>query len=406
MSDETVSHRTHRVAVIALHPIQYQAGLWREMASQPKLDVRVLYLDSIGVDGSIEPVTGRPVKWDVPLLEGYSHEFVPNWSPWVWTALVHRVNPRLLSLIWRGGYSAIVVHGYVTLSNWLALAAARVRGTRVVFRGEGTLLGPRSTRRTPGKAFARMFSALFLKACDAIAYSCEDNRQYLLSRGAPAERLFPMPCAVDNRLLAELAESASDPANFRAHHGIPPSAVVVISVGQLIERKRMQDAIEALAAPPLRGLPEVHLVIIGNGPERERLEAQARALGLEGRVHLLGFLGQRPLVEALLASDLFVIGSSEDPSPKALSEALFLGLPAICSDRVGTCPELVEHGRNGFSFPCGNLMQLASRIAELVPHRERRREMGKESRRIAKQNDFAAGVEAMVRKLDELEGRR
>ncbi len=376
------------------------------MARQPKLDVRVLYLDSIGVDGSIEPVTGRPVKWDVPLLGGYPHEFVPNWSPLVWTTMVHRVNPGLPWVIWRGGYSAIVVHGYVTLSNWLALAAARARGTRVVFRGEGTLLGPRSVRRTPGKAVARMFSALFLRGCDAIAYSCEDNRRYLLSRGAPAERLFPMPCAVDNRLLAELAQATPDRASFRARHGIPPSAVVVISVGLLIERKRMQDVVEALAAPSLRGMEEVHLVIAGRGPERERLEARIRDLGLERRVHLPGFLGQRPLVEALLASDLFVIGSSEDPSPKALSEALFLGLPAICSDRVGTCAELVEEGRNGFRFRCGDVMELAARIADLVPDRERRREMGEVSRRIARQHDFAAGVEAMVRKLDQLEGGR
>ena len=75
-----------------------------------------------------------------------------------------------------------------------------------------------------------------------------------------------------------------------------------------------------------------------------------------------------------------------------------------CSANVLTSRDLIEPGRNGFVFPCGDLDALAGHLAEILDDPELRRAMGEQSRRIARANDFETGVESLVEKLDALQG--
>jgi len=131
----------HEIAVVAPHPIQYQAGLWRGMARHPRFCVDVLFLDRVGVDGAIDPTLNAPMKWDVPLLDGYESEFIRNLSPFRFSPVINRVNPGLYKRLCARHYDAILVHGYLTFSNWIALLAAKRSGALLVYRGEGSLRG-------------------------------------------------------------------------------------------------------------------------------------------------------------------------------------------------------------------------------------------------------------------------
>jgi glycosyltransferase involved in cell wall biosynthesis len=249
----------------------------------------------------------------------------------------------------------------------------------------------------------RALNARFLRACAAIAYSSEDNREYSLSRGAPAERLFSLPCAVDNEQLSAMAAKARPRSEWRREHGIADSARLVVSVGRFAEHKRVGDTIAGLAASPLREQSDVHLAIIGDGPLRGELERAAAASGVNDRIHFLGFLNQPALVEAILASDLFLLASAQgDPSPKALSEALCLGRAAVCSDGVGTCYDLIEPGRNGDVFARCDPAALSRSVSDVLADPTRLLAMGERAREVGAANDFAAGVAGLVRKLDEL----
>lgn len=392
------------LAVVALHPIQYQAGLWRTIARHPRLRLRVLYLDRVGVDGSIDPTMKAAMKWDMPLLEGHEHEFVRNLSPFRFTPIVHRLNPGIYARIRRGGYAVVILHGYLTLSNWIALLAARRAGSFVVYRGEGSMRGGDRYAAAALGPVKHALSRFFLRRCDAIAHSSEDNRRYQLARGAPEDRLFPMPCAVDNEQLEHMLERAGPGADFRARHGLPAGARLVISVGRFAEHKRMTDCIAAFEAAPLRDRDDVHLLLVGDGRLRGQLEQQARRSAVSRRIHFLGFLNQQQMVEAVLASDLFALASSHgDPSPKALAEALYLSRPIVCSEGVGTCEEAVIPGENGFVFPSADPAALAHCIVEVLADEPRRRRMGERSYSLARANDFQAGVDSLVSRIDSLE---
>lgn len=398
-----MSEHVYRVAAVALHPIQYQAGLWRTMARHPRFDLQVLYLDRVGIDGAIDPTLNAPMKWEMPLLEGYEHEFVTNVSPFRFTPVIQRINPGLFSRLRAEPWDAVIVHGYLIVSNWLAVLAAKTRGTTLVYRGEGSLRGGAKHEGPLVDALKHPLNAFFLRSCDAIAYSSEDNRAYQLSRGAPEERLFPLPCAVDNEALEDLAGRARSRAAFRAEHGIPDDAKLVINVSRFQRHKGTADCIAAFSAGPLGDREDVHLVIIGDGPLRQELHAQARASVAADRIHFLGFVNQPEVVEAVLASDLFLLASTRgDPSPKALSEALYLSRAAVCSDGVGTCEDLITPGENGLIFPAGDVEALARSVTEVLADPERLREMGKRSHEVARANDFQAGVDSLAAKLDEL----
>lgn len=395
----------HRLVVVALHPIQYQAGLWRCMARHPRLEVDVIYLDTVGVDGSIDPTLNAPMKWDMPLLDGYPHDFVRNLSPFRFAPIVNRVNPGLYRRLRSSKWDAMIVHGYLTVSNWIALAAAKRTETPVIYRGEGSMRGGDRFDRPGVNQVKRYLNARFLEACDAVAYSSADNRDYCLSRGASADRVFSMPCAVDNEQLTAMAAQARPREDWRKEHGIPNEAQVVVTVGRFAEHKRVGDTIAGLACGPLRERRDVHLAIVGDGPLRAELETAAAASGVGDRIHFLGFLNQPGVVETILASELFLLASAQgDPSPKALSEALCLGRAAVCSDGVGTCYDLIEPGRNGFVFPRCDPEALSRSVAEALADPERLAEMGERARAVGGENDFQTGVDSLVRKLDAMRG--
>jgi len=399
-----MAERIYRVAVVAIHPIQYMAGLWRRMAAHPRLDVHVIYLDTIGIDGTIDPTLNAPMEWDIPLLDGYSHDFVRNLSPARFTPIVGRINPGLPAALLKGNYDAIVAHGYLNISSWLLLATAAWTGAAVFYRGEGSL-------RTVSPSWGRLLStvrepiqAFYMRRCAAIACSSGDNRDYQLSRGAPADRLFPMPCAIDQEQLDSFRAQARSRAETRAAYGLPADAPVLVSVTRFTDYKRPFDTLAAIENPPMDGRSDVHLVFVGDGPEHSALEARARERGLLERVHFLGFLNQRAMVEVLCACDVFVLPSERDPSPKSLSEAAYLGLPAVCSESIGTGPDFVEHGTSGRLFPTGDIDAYAQALADVLRDPAMLQAMGRRSSELASASDFQIGVDNFVQRIDQLLG--
>ena len=136
-----------------------------------------------------------------------------------------------------------------------------------------------------------------------------------------------------------LVASTKDP-QWRERLGIPAGAVVVGAAGRLTGLKAYDVLLDAAAG--ITDAPALHVVLAGGGPERKPLEAQARRLGIQDRVHLLGFLDDVP--RFLHQLDVFVIPSRLEGFPIALLEALASGLPCIASPVGGVLEMLGEKG--------------------------------------------------------------
>lgn len=172
-------------------------------------------------------------------------------------------------------------------------------------------------------------------------FRCRDVR-YVPGVGVDLSRFVPMP---------EVRQP------LREKLGLAADAPVLLSVGELIDRKNHRLILEAMADPACP--PEVRLLLVGDGAKRQELEALAKELGLEERVHFLGY--RKDIPELCAAADLFVFMSKQEGLPVALMEALAAGLPAVCT-RIRGNTDLLKPGVNG-AFCAAEPRELAETVA-------------------------------------------
>jgi glycosyltransferase involved in cell wall biosynthesis len=158
--------------------------------------------------------------------------------------------------------------------------------------------------------------------------------------------------------------------------GLPQDATVIGTVGRLYVEKGHSyflDAAKVLA----QDHEDAHFLIVGDGPLREPLQAQAKDLAIADRVIFTGYYDDLP--GALRAMDLFVLPSILDEGfPTCLLEAQAAGLPVIATNRGGT-GETMQESVTGVLVPPKNSAALAKAMADLVLHPERRRAMAQEA---------------------------
>ncbi len=165
-----------------------------------------------------------------------------------------------------------------------------------------------------------------------------------------------------NGIDTERYADPSSRAEVRAHLGITAEKRVVGTVGRLNEVKNQKLLLRAVAALG-HDHADVHILLVGDGPERGALEKLAADLGLSSRMHFAGY--QRKPERFLPAMDLFALTSRIEGLPLALLEAWAAGLP-IVSSAVGGVPKVVVNGENGLLFPNGDEGALATALRSLL----------------------------------------
>ncbi|HEY6417649.1 MAG TPA: glycosyltransferase family 4 protein [Candidatus Binataceae bacterium] len=369
----------YRVGCLVSHPIQYQAPLFRFLAACPEIDLTVFYLSDLSTRRYRDAGFGIDVNWDVPLLDGYRSEFLPCvgdgarlsfWRPWT-----YRLRKRLAA----AGIEALWIHGYAHQACLRAIAAARWLGIKVLLRGDSQ---PQCESRDPIvlNLKKRLLPPLF-RAIDGFLTIGTLNRDYYRSYGVPAERLFPMPYAVDNAFFRARAEQARPRREqLRVELGLEPARPVILFASKLEHRKRGGDLLEAYArlSPDGRGEPAPYLLIVGDGEDRAALEARAGKLGWSS-VRCVGFRNQTELPAIYDLCDVFVLPAEREPWGLVINEVMNAGKPVIVSDAVGAAPDLVAEGENGFVFPVGNIAALADRLRMLTSSPEHAAAMGAKS---------------------------
>jgi glycosyltransferase involved in cell wall biosynthesis len=153
---------------------------------------------------------------------------------------------------------------------------------------------------------------------------------------------------------------------------------MILSVGGLIPRKGVHDILEALAL--LRDSHDFTFVVCGDGPERERLQALARDLGLESRTRFTGRVDRQTIPKYFAACDLMILASTLEAAGNVLFEAMAAARPVICTDSGGP-PEYVQNDETGFVVPVANPQMMAARVRLLLESEELRERLGREARR-------------------------
>jgi glycosyltransferase involved in cell wall biosynthesis len=267
------------------------------------------------------------------------------------------LNGRVLDAV--RGADAIVVGGWNQPAFWFALAWARATRTPAIGWVESTLSDHRSSRTG---AVKRMLA----RACSAFLVPGAAAREYVHTI-ASGVRVESAPNAVDATLFASRLHERDA---VRAELAV--DGCCFLYVGRLAPEKGVGILLSALDGV------DAELVVIGIGPEAQRLRALAPA-----RTRFLGHLDRDELPAWYAAADALVLPSLSEPWGMTLNEGAAAGLPLIATDAVGAARELVESGVNGFVVRAGDVGALHGALKRLAGDANLRREAGARSRELA-----------------------
>lgn len=322
-----------RLAIVLSHPTQYYAPWFRWLAEHG-WTLRVFYLWNFGVTLQRDPGFDRAFQWDVDLLSGYDHEFVPNRSRRPGThGFFGLNNPTLLSRLHAWRPDVVLLYGYKFRTHLRLIARSP---WPLIFRGDSHLLGQSQPSGIKRRALHWIYSRFA-----AVTYVGRANREYFRVFGVPEQRLFFAPHSVDAERFAPSAESRAQAAALKASLGLDDRRVVLFA-GKLTSGKQPRMLLQAFLDLAPRNAA---LVFVGDGEERSGLAALAKQ---HPAVRLLPFANQSEMPARYQMADVFALPSKAETWGLGVNEAMHMGTPCLVTDRVGCQQDLVTDEVTGW----------------------------------------------------------
>lgn len=346
------------------------------MAKDPRVDMLTAFcsLPDAKLWQGAENLTKESL--DLPMLDGYPWKQMHNYSPSPRLGKFYGlINPGVIKLV--ASHDCCVVYGHAYISFWMAICTAKLLRKPVLLGTDATYIDPHNGGRAwKASLKKKVLPFLYNRVANLVLVPSTASRQFLCSIGVKEERVALTPYVVDNDYIAAAA-SAADRKKTREGWEIPAEAPVAILCAKFIPRKRPQDAIEAFARA---NVESSYLVMVGDGPLAASLREQTEQLGITDRVRFTGLVKYSRLAEFYAASDVLLFPSEHEPYGLPVNEAMICGIPAIVSDRVGAGYDLVENGKTGFVYPCGDVAALEAILRKALPDRALLKEMGEQAR--------------------------
>jgi len=208
------------------------------------------------------------------------------------------------------------------------------------------------------------------------------------TRGDEVARMLGIPqdkfCFWVNGLVLPKNLTNFDPADFKSSLGIQSTTRLVLSASRLVHWKRVDRLIQAIPGIVSRAR-DVLFVILGDGPERTRLEAMAKELGVEDVVHFEGAVRQERVVEYMKACDVFVSLYDLSNVGNPLLEAMACGC-CVVTLNVGDTAEFIRDHENGILLELSDLANFPGVLVELLDSEDLRQSLGTGAATFAKNN--------------------
>ena len=393
-----------RLAIVQSHPTQYYSPWFRYIQANGEIDLRVFYLWEFGVTRQTDRQFCTDFQWDVDLLSGYDHEFVPNVAREPGTHHFGGLdNPALTERLAAWKPDALLLFGYKWKSLLRAIVWARRNRVPLLFRGDSHFIG-----RGKPSFFKRWPLALLYRQFRGFLHVGAANREYFLTLGVPANRLFFAPHSVDDSLFdPNRSDHRAAAEKLRRELDLPPDRKVILYAGKFVSAKQ---PLELLRAFTTQNDNAATLLFVGDGPLKAELQSLA-AENPSADVRFLPFANQSEMPARYLLADLFVLPSRGlyETWGLAVNEAMHMGVPALVSERVGCQRDLVEDGVTGWVFSHDSETNLQEKLSEAldVIRRTQNLESIRENIRVRmRAYTFRKATDGLARAVESIGGHR
>lgn len=265
-----------------------------------------------------------------------------------------------------GDYDVVILPDYVFKQSWVGAVAAVVSGTAIVCWTE---VWDMPHTGTPKKVIKVLLAFVMGTLADSFVVPGKRSEEFLVSNTlTDRDDVFRAPNAHN------FPEASDDPPDF----GINTDCKKVLYIGQLIERKRVQDIIRAVESIEIDS--EIKLLIGGTGDTayREYLDRIAD----ERTVRFLGWVDDEDVPGLYEYADVYVLPSLQDPYPLTVIEAMSYGTPVVISEGVGEAGDVVRHGETGEIVPTKSPESIATSLERILDDREYRSYLAEQGQEI------------------------
>lgn len=313
-----------------------------------------------------------------------------------WHMISRNIGPFLRLL---RGHRPALIHAHFGIEGVYALPLAKRLDIPLItmFHGYDATLSTAALLTSPALANYPLFRGQLAQGGDLFLCASSFIRERVLALGFPEARTRVHYIGVDCQAIQPRAAAEETP--------------VILHVARLVEVKGTQVLLQAFQSVA-RHHAEAQLVIIGDGPLRRSLEAQAQALGLAQRVRFLGALPHVRVLAWMRKAAMLVLPSVRTATGRVeglgmvMLEAAATGVPVIGS-RLGGIPEGIRDGETGFLVPERDPAALAERMGQLLADPATRRRMGAQARAFVARNfDIDRQTEILEQLYDEVLARR
>lgn len=329
-------------------PTPYRIPLFNELRRQMSalgLQLKVIFA-STGYSRRRWTIRPEDFAFEYSVLASRPIEMAGHESAsFLYTGLLRRLRRERPALVIVAGFSPATAK--LLVARWLFGVPY------VIWSGDISIGGS-----LPASGLRTLFRRILVRGAKGFVAYGNLARQYLVALGAPADRIHVAINTVDTEFFRE------ETARIRRSTK-PPEHHKIICIGDLTVRKRAHLAIEAAGALATRRRDFI-LYLIGDGPERERLEMRVRELGIEPLVRFEGFRQKQEIPAYLAHASAFLFPTGFDIWGLVLPEAMAAGIPCLSSGYAGATADLIRNGETGYAESFDDPDSIARRLDWLM----------------------------------------
>ena len=381
-----------KLAIVTTHPVQYNVP-WLLRLAEKDIAIKVFYTYEQSSNGNVyDHGFGKDIRWDIPLLEGYEYEFVPNTSkkPGL-ESFWGIVNPDLIARIedWRADCLLVIGWNY---SSHLQVMRYFHNKLPLFFRGDSVLLHEKMGLRMLAR---RIFLTWVYRHIDYALYVGSNNRSYYLRHGLKPQQMVFSPQAIDIARFSQPVEAYSLQAQrWKQELGIPENNLTVLFAGKMTKVKNPFFLIELAKA--CRDLP-VSFIVVGDGPLKEEMIRQSAG---QPNMVFMDFQNQSVMPAVYRMGDVYIMPSLSETWGMGINEAMACGIPVMASEQVGCAADLVLENKTGITFPLGDTQKCVDFLKRVCDNPEYLSEMGTCASALIQFFSFSHIVDSVSRTMD------
>ena len=343
-----------KVLIFATHPIQYQVPIYQELSKH--LDLKVIYLLKQTKKGQADAGFGVEFEWDIPLLEGYQHEYLTNLSENPSSSKYDGIvlNEKEIKTVFHTeNPDAVIIHGWFPKGMKQIIDYSYKNNIPSFCRGDSTLL----MTSNPIKKFAKeIYIRNILRKINYFLYVGQENKNYYQHYGIVENRLFPAFHCINTPFFQEQFLNKNTAKNLSLIH--------IGFAGKFIEKKQPLKLLEAINQSNYKST--IQLICIGDGPLRNDMEVYSKKHQLN--IQITGFLNQSEIVQkGYQLIDILVLPSNQNETwGLVVNEVMTGGIPCIVSNKVGCHIDLIEDDKMGYVFEANSVNSLTEKIDAFI----------------------------------------